>query len=289
MTTERYDRNVRFFGKNGQDRLAAAHVAVVGIGGLGTHVVQQLAFLGVGKLTLIDPEELDDSNRNRYVGARYNDPLPSTKKVAIGRRLIEETNPEIQIIPLPISVLTREAFDAIIQSDNVFGCIDKEGLRLVLIELCAAYEKTYFDLATEIIPGEQLDYGGRVCIAWDGNGCLICHQELDTAEGQDDLLDPAGRSDRDAMYGVRRELLRGPGPSVISLNGVVASLGVTEYMVAVTGLRRPYRLLRYNAKSGMVTKGSDPYSDCYYCRGIRGKGQAADLTRYLPATDSCGG
>ena len=50
MNTERYDRNIRFFGKKGQDRLAAASVAVVGVGGLGTHVVQQLALLGVGRL-----------------------------------------------------------------------------------------------------------------------------------------------------------------------------------------------------------------------------------------------
>ena len=66
MTNNRYDRSIRFFAQEGQDRLAATTVAVVGIGGLGT-VVQQLAPLGVGQLFLIDHEELEDTNRNRYV------------------------------------------------------------------------------------------------------------------------------------------------------------------------------------------------------------------------------
>ena len=47
---DRFDRNIRFFGSEGQDRLARSSVAIVGIGGLGTHVVQQLALLGIGHL-----------------------------------------------------------------------------------------------------------------------------------------------------------------------------------------------------------------------------------------------
>ena len=61
MNTDRYDRNIRFFGQEGQDRLAACSVAVVGVGGLGTHVVQQLALLGIGKLALIDKGELKET------------------------------------------------------------------------------------------------------------------------------------------------------------------------------------------------------------------------------------
>ena len=78
MNNTRFDRNILFFGKEGQKRLSNASVAVVGVGGLGTHVVQQLALLGVGGLVLIDSEELDDTNRNRYVGVRHDDPVPGT-------------------------------------------------------------------------------------------------------------------------------------------------------------------------------------------------------------------
>ena len=78
--TNRYDRSIRFFGHEGQERLATASVVVVGVGGLGTHVVQQLALLGVGKLTMVDDEELEESNRNRYVTARSTDPIPGSFK-----------------------------------------------------------------------------------------------------------------------------------------------------------------------------------------------------------------
>jgi len=257
MNNERYDRNIRFFGKEGQQRLTAARVAVVGIGGLGTQVVQQLALLGVGQLTLIDPEGLDRTNFNRYIGVHYNDPIPGTLKVDIGERMVKQITPQIEVTRIPKSLVSQEAFDAIIASDYIFGCIDREGLRLILNELCAAYSKPYFDLASEIILEKSPQYGGRVCVAWDGHGCIVCYDELDVAEAQADLINPEAARDREAIYGVPREALGEAGPSVVSINGVVASLGVTEFMLAVTGVRsRPRRLLRYRAHMGIVNKES---------------------------------
>ena len=100
MDNDRFDRNMRFFGKEGQERLGAAKVAVVGIGGLGTHVVQQLALLGVGQLSLIDPQDLDRTNFNRYIGVRYDDPVPGTFKVDLGARMVEQINPRIEVIKI---------------------------------------------------------------------------------------------------------------------------------------------------------------------------------------------
>ena len=74
---------MRFFGRDGQEKIAKTHVAIVGIGGLGTHVVQQLALLGIGQLTLVDNEEIDATNLNRYIGVRHSDPIPVTPKVII--------------------------------------------------------------------------------------------------------------------------------------------------------------------------------------------------------------
>lgn len=284
MINKRFDRNIRFFGKEGQDRLAASHVAIVGIGGLGTHVIQQLALLGVGRLTLIDKEELDITNLNRYVGVRYYDPLPCTLKVNLCYRLVKEINPNSQVDPIPHSLISEQAFDAVIKADYVFGCLDKEGLRLVLNELCSAYSKPYFDLASEIIPGNPIEYGGRVCAAWDGNGCIVCYDEVDVAEAQADLLSSDARRDREAIYGVQRDALDRVGPSVVSINGVVASLAVNEFILGVTGIRAPKRLLTYRGSMGGVgVKSEEPASDCYYCKGIRGKGDSVDIRRYIRA------
>ncbi|MBU2535776.1 MAG: ThiF family adenylyltransferase [Chloroflexi bacterium] len=283
MDNERYDRNIRFFGKEGQERLGAAKVAVVGIGGLGTHVVQQLALLGVGQLVLIDPQDLDRTNFNRYIGVSYDDPVPGTLKVDIGSRIVKKMNPETRVVRIPDSLLSQRAFKAVIASDYIFGCLDREGARLILNELCSAYSKPYFDLASEIFSGNPPQYGGRLCVAWDGRGCIVCYRELDVAEAQTDLMNPKVRQDRDTIYGVPRELLGEAGPSVVSINGVIASLAVTEFMLLVTGVRTiPKRLITYRAHTGGVSvKTDDPEPDCYYCVGLRGKGDAADVQRYL--------
>ncbi len=282
MMNERFDRNIRFFGKEGQDRLWASHVAVVGIGGLGTHVVQQLALLGVGYLTLIDKEELDKTNMNRYVGIRHDDPIPGTPKVNIGERIVKTINPEIQVERIPLSMVSKEGFKAIIQAGYVFGCLDREGVRLILNELCAAYAKPYFDLASDIIPGHPLSYGGRVCVAWDGQGCIICYDQLNIAEAQLDLLSPEAKRNQKAIYGVERQDLDQVGPSVVSINGVVASLAVTEFVLGVTGIRPPKRLLTYYGNMGCIPlKTEEPAPNCYYCKGIRGQGDTVDVWRYI--------
>ena len=283
MSNERYDRNMRFFGREGQDHLSSASAAVVGVGGLGTHVVQQLALLGVGRLVLVDDEEVDETNRNRYVGVRHDDPVPGTLKVANGERIALDINPDIEVISIPESLASSGAFEGIIDCDYVFGCLDNEGARLILTELCAAYSKPYFDLASDIL--EESRYGGRVCVAWDGNGCLVCYDELDVVAAREDLMNPNARRDHQDIYGVPRDALGEAGPSVVSINGVVASLGVTEFMLVATKVRDvPRALLKYRAHAGIVTVARDnPAPGCYYCRGIRGQGEESDVWRYARA------
>lgn len=284
-TNERFDRQIRFFGKDGQKKISSSKVAVIGLGGTGSHVVQQLAFLGVGKISLIDEEELAITDLNRNVCAIHDDPIPGTRKVDIGERRIKEINPIIEVVKIPESVVSQKGFDAVINSDYAFGCVDHEGIRLILTELCSAYSRPYIDIASDVLPGETIEYGGRVCVSTERNGCLVCLDVLDLEEASEDLANPNERKDREALYGVGNELLDRSGPSVVSLNGVVSSLAVTEFMVMVTGLREPVRVQNYHGNTGKVAvNSSKPAEDCYYCRSIRGKGDAADVQRYLNTT-----
>jgi molybdopterin-synthase adenylyltransferase len=277
--SQRYDRNVRLFGIEGQNRLRAVTVAVVGVGGLGSYVAQHLALLGVGHVILIDDEELDDTNRNRFIGARNADPIPGSKKVFLSERLIREINPDVDVTPIPEQLVSEDAFKAIKSADVSFGCFDEDGPRGILNELCAAYEKPYFDLASDV--PDSSSYGGRVCTAWDGNGCLLCMDELDTRAVQRYVQTDQEREAHDRIYGIAKAVLAEKGPSVSPLNGVVASLGVTEFMVAVTGMRAPARLLNYRAHLGTVSKANDPKQNCYICKGIRGQKETANVERYL--------
>jgi molybdopterin-synthase adenylyltransferase len=79
-------------------------------------------------------------------------------------------------------------------------------------------------------------------------------------------MDDEQRHAHDRIYGIPRSQLGEAGPSVVSLNGVVASLGVTEFMVWATGLRQPKTHLVYRGDLGIVTQNIDPpRPDCYYC------------------------
>lgn len=279
----RYDRNVLLFGSSGQERIINSHVTVVGVGGLGTIVTQQLALLGVGNITLIDHELFEETNRNRYVGLEQSDPV-GLPKVVLVQKAIKRINPSIQVVSLNTNFVSRLAFDAIKNTEFVFGCVDHDGPRFVLNELCSAYEKPYFDLASEIVPDGA--FGGRICTAWDGSGCIYCNRLLDLSEVSEFLESPFEKKLRREHYGVPETALRTAGPSVVSINGVVASLGVTEFMLSVTRIRRPINLINYRGHLGTVTKQTSPSSNehpCFYCTAIRGKGKDANLDRYLSA------
>jgi len=278
---DRFDRSVRFFGQEGQERLREGTAAVVGIGGIGTHVVQQLAFLGVGGLVLIDPEEVSESNRNRYVGLQHDDPVPGMRKVDLGERIAVSVDPSMRMHKTHGSVMSHEGIDALRKSRYVFGCVDCEGVRLFLTEACARYALPYVDAATDIISEEALRYGGRVCVAWDGNGCQVCLGVLDTAAAQVALGGEPVRRERAAIYGVEHGMLDTVGPSVVSLNGVIASVAVTEFMVGVTGLRKPRRLLTYRGHlGGLTVSNDDPALQCYYCKGLWGSRGGEELRRF---------
>ena len=282
MTNDRFDRQVRFFGQEGQERLADARVAVVGVGGLGSHVVQQLAFLGVRAIAPIDAKELALTNRNRLVGMSEDDPIPGTRKVDIAERTAKTIDGSIVVDKVLDSFVSKRGFDVLIGADYVFGCLDSEGARLVLTELSAAYAKPYVDVSSDILPGDPVNYGGQVCIAWSGNGCLSCMNVLDGARAAVELAGPEERRRQAEIYGISRDLLAVAGPSVVSINGVVASLAVTEFMLRVTGIREPNRLLTYHGRTGKVTVSTDnPAPDCYYCKELWSTGDRADVQRYV--------
>lgn len=285
MDSQRFSRQEQLFGEKGQKKISASCVSIVGIGGLGTHVVQQLSLLGVEHLILIDNEELDKTNTNRYIGARYTDPIPGKLKTDIGERIAHEINPDIKVEMVQDSVVSKEAFKFIKKSNYVFGCLDNDGARFILNELCSAYSIPYFDIATDILPENPSKYGGRVCVAWDGHGCLYCYDEIDQTVVSQYLENSLEKQLRQDLYGISKDLLGETGPSVVSINGVVASIGVTEFMLGVTGIRKPKGLSTYWGNRGIVTiQATDsyiPHKDCYYCGSLRGKRDEANIERYL--------
>jgi molybdopterin/thiamine biosynthesis adenylyltransferase len=268
MDESRYSRNIALFGEEGQRRIAATNVAIAGLGGLGSHVVQQLAHLGVIRYALLDHDTVTESSLNRVVGALPQDVLSRTPKVKTAERLIKSLQPEAAVTVLEARVTwsSDDAAAALIQkADVVFGCLDRESPRLFLTDLCSASKITYFDLATDT-GGEDEDwYGGRV-VYCDGTRCLSCLDLLDQRQIRLEQMTDAELESERRLYGLKGDLLGGTGPAVVSVNGVVASLAITEFMAHATGIRPPAPQLVYRADIPRVTLSKDvPRSGCPYC------------------------
>ncbi len=278
--SNRYHRSILLFGSEGQQKLCNTNVVVAGAGGLGSAVIQHLALLGVKSVTAIDEEELDETNRNRFVGARHSDPIPGSAKVALVTRMVREINPDVEAVAIACSLVSEAAFSAIMATDWVFGCFDDDGPRALLNELCAAYEKPYIDLASDVpTPG---GYGGHVCVSINGDGCLDCLGLLDRKAVRRYFASKEQREREDAIYGIPAGALDKKGPSVSPLNGVIAALGAMEFMVTITELRTPTRLQKYYGyQSKVVVVRDQLLPDCPCCIGLRGLGDKADTTRYL--------
>jgi tRNA A37 threonylcarbamoyladenosine dehydratase len=125
----------RLIGTAALARLQRAHVAVVGIGGVGSWTVEALARSGIGRLTLIDLDEVCVSNVNRQLHA-LNDTVGRTKVdvMADRTRLI---NPEIEVNAVP-QFLTEENAAELLEGgfDHVVDAIDSVSNKCLLISLC---------------------------------------------------------------------------------------------------------------------------------------------------------
>lgn len=265
MDDSRYSRNVALFGNEGQEKIAATSVAVIGMGGLGCHVVQQLAYLGVPTYGLVDDDIITESSLNRVVGAVPEDARAEMPKVAVAERLIRSVLPEASIDPFK-GLLTAShddrAADIVQSADVIFGCLDKESPRLFLTDLCSSLKKPYFDLATDT-GGEDEDwYGGRVVFC-DGSRCLSCLGLLDQRAIRMEQMTEEEHAIEVRTYGLKH--VGGTGPSVVSVNGVVASMAVTEFMVHITKLRMPAAQLIYRGDLPLMTLSKDRGEGCPYC------------------------
>jgi molybdopterin/thiamine biosynthesis adenylyltransferase len=280
MSNDRFDRNERLFGKEGQQKLRQIRILVMGAGGLGSHVIAQSALLGVGAVGTVDREELSLSNRNRYIGAWHTDPIPGTPKVDLVKRHVELIDPSIEVTAIIDDIVSALSLNALKQADFAFGCVDNDGVRFFLNEACLAYNKPLIDLASDVPePGK---FGGHVALITGGHGCLHCLDLLDPDESRRFLSSTEMVENEAAVYGVKTSALSETGPSVVSVNGVIASLGVTAFMSLATGLKLPYTFLTYRGDLGTVSrKTTVGLEDCYYCKTVRGLGDRAGLDRYF--------
>lgn len=132
---DKFDRTKRLLGANAMERLKHAHVAVFGIGGVGGHAADALARSGIGTLTIVDSDEVAESNINRQLIATTK--TIGRKKVDVMKEHVLEINPEIVVKDYDCFFLpeTKGQFD-FSQYDYVIDAVDTVTAKLALVEAC---------------------------------------------------------------------------------------------------------------------------------------------------------
>jgi molybdopterin-synthase adenylyltransferase len=252
---ERFDRQVRVLGGEGQSILASLKVGVVGAGGLGSHVIQQLIHLGVGEIAVIDPDRVSTSNLSRLVGATRLDALLRRPKTHIARRLSRRVGGPARIIGIRASVTEEKPARALLTCDVIVGCTDTQWSRTVLNTLAYQHYLPVLDLGVELQLSGSM--GGRIAWLNPGSACLWCLNILDAERVRIEQL-PAATREQEIAHGYIRGL-DSPEPAVVSINGVVASLAITEILARATAFAgsepRP-ALLMYRIAEGTVRRSS---------------------------------
>ncbi len=134
---EIFSRTERLIGKAGLEKLKKSRIAVFGIGGVGSYVVEALARSGVGALDLIDNDTVSESNINRQIVALHS--TIGKQKTAVAAARVNDINPEIKVREHNLFFLpeTADSFDFSLY-DYVVDAIDTVSGKLALIERAKA-------------------------------------------------------------------------------------------------------------------------------------------------------
>jgi molybdopterin/thiamine biosynthesis adenylyltransferase/proteasome lid subunit RPN8/RPN11 len=262
--SEDFDRQIRAFGVAGQKNLERLRIAVVGLGGTGSLVAQQLVHLGVRDFILVDPDVIESTNLNRVYNASRDDVGKS--KVSIAARYISAVRKDAKAVCIEGDIVELRVAKELLNADFIFGCTDSHGSRAVLQQISYQYMIPCIDMGTTITTaqGRVEHIFGRVQLLTPGQSCFTCSHLLDHNEVRQDMMNAFERKSDPYILGARE-----PAPAVISLNGTVVSLGVTMLLSIVTGIPADGRHILYNAVKGSLRSvRAEPDPKCHICSRV---------------------
>ena len=229
---KRYDRQ-SFLGPDSQRIIESAKVGIVGLGGGGSHVTQQLAHIGFQRIVLCDNDRIDSTNLNRLIGATLRDVPRMKHKTAVASRLFKQLQPDAEIDDRPL--VWEDKRDALRDCDIIFGCMDSFSGRRDLEAFCRSVMIPVVDIGMRVdrpVDGGLPNIFGQAILSMPGEPCMHCLQVL-----------TAGNLAEEAQgYGAGRQ------PQVVWPNGVLAATGVgyavqllTGWAAGISGYRVDYR------------------------------------------------
>jgi molybdopterin/thiamine biosynthesis adenylyltransferase len=174
-----FDRQVRAFGNEGQQLLHNLRVGVVGCGGTGSAVLEQLTRLGVGALTFIDYDTVTDTNITRIYGSTRDD--VGRPKVDVLHDHLASIGPGTLLRPVNGDITRRDIMERLRDCDVIFAGTDDDGGRGIPSRLAYWYLIPVIDMGVVIASthGEVAGVYGRITTATPGDPCLLCRGEFD--------------------------------------------------------------------------------------------------------------
>ena len=254
-------------------RLQSLRVAVIGCGGTGSAVSVLLARAGIGRLLLVDPDIVTETNLNRLHGSTRRDADKERSKVSVLKDHIEQMGLGTHVA-VSKSALADAAVARLLRScDVVFGCTDDHLGRLVLNRLAYFYYIPVIDTGLSVVPRKDsrpAHISGRVTVLRPGVACLLCRGVINPRRAREQGL----RHSRPDEY--TRQVKEGyitdtdtPTPVVGTFTTETATAAVNELLAGVGGLRggkgwASERTIRYDLDRCRPT-GCQPRPGCSIC------------------------
>ncbi len=153
-------------GREGQERLKASRVLLVGAGGLGSPAALYLAAAGVGRLTLVDPDRVDRSNLHRQI--LYGEADVGRPKLEVAAARLHDTNPHVEVGAVPERFGAANAAALVADHDVVLDGTDNFAARYLVNDACVLAGKPN-------VFGAVLRFEGQVAVFWASRGpCYRC-------------------------------------------------------------------------------------------------------------------
>ena len=242
---EMFDRHVKAFGGAIQSVLSQLRIAVIGCGGTGSAVSEQLVRLGVRNLGLFDPDALSRSNITRVYGSTPAD--IGQPKVDVLKHHLERIAPDLICQTVAQSVLNQAVARELASFDLIFGCTDDNAGRLILSRIPTYLLTPLIDVGVRISSnpdGTISGIDGRVTVVTPGAGCLVCRDRIDLRRAADEMRTPEERR-RLADEGYATAL-EGVEPAVVTFTTTVAAMAINELLERLSGFgpaERPSEVL----------------------------------------------
>ncbi|AYC17159.1 Sulfur carrier protein ThiS adenylyltransferase [Dickeya dianthicola] len=165
----RYSRQLLLedIAQEGQQKLAASRVLLVGLGGLGSPAALYLAAAGVGTLLLADHDTLHISNLQRQILYRSTD--LARPKAVLARHALEAINPLVTTVALTTRLAGASLENAVAQADLVLDCCDNMATRHAVNAACVAAQKP-------LISASAVGFSGQLLVLTPPypHGCYAC-------------------------------------------------------------------------------------------------------------------